>query len=874
MWFSRWYGNRKQLYDKPTYGDGPVSKQGLPYAAHRLSRNEKLEKCMRRHRSFFYSRDGRDEADLNRSNKYIKWEEDMKKKMDQDWKMAQDMAQRDLNTIREEKLQELKSMREDMLKKWLENDPYDAMFGWSNRLRRGFGLSRFSEEMFKEVQAWDEKRTSLLSKYRDMTGTTASEAPPPKSMKSEESSMEVPREEIKKDEAVEVSPSEAKETNVSSPIPSTVKTEAVRDDALLEYDPITNRMVRKSDKAFSHYGQDLDTENDIPVKPTKSKASTTIKLDSPSVADVTMELRQFKAHRLSDQEVQSQAEGSTKATVQSPQVDREKLEKSFEKLHSSKGSIVTESLGPATKPQSSISEAPKVESNSTVQDLTDLSTRIINLGSRVSKLRDSFFDKTNETEMLKKTKAVTSDSSNNPSSRTEEVIALGSPSEKPVVPESQMPQSTPAANFRQLLKDEKKAEEVAKTSDPGYVSKVRNANLRRRLQIERMQGEIADLDSALENLGPGSLRFDLTRQRNELVRLTEELKKQIEPIYPYRNWDQGRERLQPQPIPKEDVFPMLFGEKRTKAADAVTKSEKTTEQLETEIREQKDAMKLAEELKPEPQNQRLNDTELVETIRGIYEERYGKITADNATKESINSAPVSAEAPASTTAISTSSAQLNDLPEVPVLKPQQEVNTSSTPATDPQVNATYTILAYDPSTSEVSTTTISAPISASDSPVPITVALTQLGEPAKFLPHLRLMGNHGSAVSVTKNLLVLRTTAADIADAQAAARPKASNSTREVGATRSNGSVNSDDSTFEDPYSDSWKGNAPRRVETVFSGRARNERWDRNEEPRSGRYWKRWFKRLGIASGVGVGILYVGGVTAGLRRVDVPKEER
>jgi hypothetical protein len=100
-------------------------------------------------------------------------------------------------------------------------------------------------------------------------------------------------------------------------------------------------------------------------------------------------------------------------------------------------------------------------------------------------------------------------------------------------------------------------------------------------------------------------------------------------------------------------------------------------------------------------------------------------------------------------------------------------------------------LAYDPSTSEVSTTTISAPISASDSPVPISVALTQLGEPAKFLPHLRLMGNYGTVVSVTENLLVLRTTAADIADAQAAARVKPSDSAAETGATRSNGGIKS-----------------------------------------------------------------------------------
>jgi hypothetical protein len=81
------------------------------------------------------------------------------------------------------------------------------------------------------------------------------------------------------------------------------------------------------------------------------------------------------------------------------------------------------------------------------------------------------------------------------------------------------------------------------------------------------------------------------------------------------------------------------------------------------------------------------------------------------------------------------------------------------------------------------------------------------------------MGNHGTAMSVTKNLLVLRTTATDIADAQAAACVKTSDSAAETGATRSNGGVKSEEAAFEDPYSKSWKGNAPRRVEPVFSGR-------------------------------------------------------
>jgi hypothetical protein len=379
-----------------------------------------------------------------------------------------------------------------------------------------------------------------------------------------------------------------------------------------------------------------------------------------------------------------------------------------------------------------------------------------------------------------------------------------------------------------------------------------------------MQGEIADLDLALKNLGPGSLRFDLARQRKELARLTDEIKMQMEQPSPSRKPDQETQKLKLQSPTKNNVFTMIFGEKRTAAVNSKSKPNIGSKHLEAEIQRQKDAMAIAEDIKPQPKDQRLNDSELVKTIQEIYEERYGTIAVkDQTDKMVVEEQSVTQSQPVPNVEASTSTSKMDSL----ATPPPAFYSSGSTP----QI-ASYTVLAYDPSTSEVSSTTLSAPISSSDTPLPITVALTQLGEPAKFLPHLRLLGNHGTAVSVTKNLLVLRTIVAPVKGETEVAKKVNFTST----ATEENVSPSRDDAaevknTKNNPFGESGKGSAPQRVEHVFSGRARHERWDRSEE-HGDRGWIRWMKRLGLVSGISVAVLYVGGVTAGLRRVNVPKE--
>jgi hypothetical protein len=126
----------------------------------------------------------------------------------------------------------------DQMRKTFEEDPYEALFGRSNRLlgrdgRRGWTL---------EIPNWWRKEIEILKEtlHSNIPGAQA-----------------------------------AKETNAennltsdpASTITSQPLAKSAMEDALhLEYDPISNRMVRKSENSFSHYGQDLDVSVNIPVK--------------------------------------------------------------------------------------------------------------------------------------------------------------------------------------------------------------------------------------------------------------------------------------------------------------------------------------------------------------------------------------------------------------------------------------------------------------------------------------------------------------------------------------------------------------------------------------------------------------------------------
>jgi hypothetical protein len=810
-----WFRRRHVAHNQSPHGDLHLHKMHESWAVRRQERLAAL--AQKRNRSFVGNQDrqDKDESDkgqtateeVNEGNWSIIWH--------------QKMAER----------------QQEMLRRWVEKDPYDVLFGWSNRLRRGIKFDKHTARMRKELE-------DMISASEKVNGIMANIWA--SSAESKTAASETEKRPVEKAPSTTQSTINSKDTTSSSM--TTPKVSEAEFDGLREYDPITNRMIRKSDKGFSHYGQDLDTEVDIPVKLPKQKffdISATRGNGSPSVADVITELRQYKSQLLQDQaeKTGSQTIGFEKSISEVVTPEREKLEKSFAQLHANNGTSTREELGTAAKSKNVEPEVPKTDPGASIyrsQELKDLSERLGKLGSRLSDIGDSFGSRLRSVQppMFEKAQVFVTEN------------------ERELADSSTIPYASATPQ-----------KETAKLSVTGDESAGLTSNSsRHQREVDRMEGEIADLDKALSNIGPGSLRFDLARQRRELVRLTEELKKDMLSLPVSKNTDQGVQKLKqtPKRSSKGDIFPMIFGEKPVTPIEPEKKSDIGSQQLETEIQRQKEAMAVAEDIKPELQNQRLNDSELVKTIQEIYEKRYGTIAAEDQPEKIMVEEQSVPMVPSIT--------NVKPVALTPPTDPLPTPPSTPSPLNTPPQNAVYTVLAYDPSTSEVSSTTLSAPVSSSDTPLPITVALTQLGEPAKFLPHLRLLGNHGTAVSVTKNLLVLRTLVAPSTTEPDLAHKGNATST----ATEGNEFFRRDravetEKTRSFASGEFGKGSAPRRVEQVFSGRAPHERWDRSEE-QGNKGWIRWMKRLSIVSGVGVAILYVGGVTAGLRRVNVPKE--
>lgn len=685
---------------------------------------------------------------------------------------------------------EFRRRRQEMLLQRLENDPYEVLFGWRTRLRSGLVPNKWldSEAHVQKTSQSTKDANEVVKKAE-----VRSSADDSKTSTSPNANSKSNGEEIEKSAAPITSTSETRPFFVSNtvsnaeteqPTPSTFPRRVeIQDESLLEYDPISNRMVPKVDEHQTSKSQDSGAAND--------------EIDISKIRD-------FAAN---------ESKPLTKA--------RENLEKSFDKLHQNLVETHKEVLGTA----------------SSIQGLSE-NNPISNVGRKISRSFDTYSK-----------------------------------------PRAQLDNDTRGSN------------------------------------IERILGEIRDLDRAIASLNAGSLQRDLKLQRHGLKQIIENLEKETKRIETQQVKLRSRERVKPQPVPAEDVFPLLFGERETKASPEPKPFDSNTRLLEDEIQKQKEAMLLAEETRlqhyqvdsrkeamlraeeirqqqkaefqrlvtnkrraeeatlqqnrdvemqlkhqtiPQPE-ERLNDTQLVENIRDIYEQHYGKISdylPSTEPQQAISSQ--SSSPPLQTGPIEPSRNSANDAVFETI--PQPNETTTSVVG-----DAEYTILAYDPSTNEVTTTTLSAPISAADKPIPITVALTQLSEPAKFLPHLRLLGNRGTAVSVTKNLLVLRTSPTEVA------KPSSTEQTSTIQTKQS--SPEMDKQRSGSPFAESWKGIAPRRTEPVFSGRyplnRRHKQWG-GQERRS--TWGSWFRTLTVASIVGSAILYVGGVTAGLSKVELPKQ--
>src|SRR6266480_1398415 len=134
--------------------------------------------------------------------------------------------------------------RIDYIKRWIDEDPYEAMFGWSNRLRRGQSLRGWP---FGNLPVW----------LQDEMSSAKDKIPNEDKQKPEEAEASQAKSEVKV-EAQEAEPKVQTSTERTSP-PRRIIRRSI-DEPPLEYDPISNRMIRKGDQAFSHYAQELDVD--------------------------------------------------------------------------------------------------------------------------------------------------------------------------------------------------------------------------------------------------------------------------------------------------------------------------------------------------------------------------------------------------------------------------------------------------------------------------------------------------------------------------------------------------------------------------------------------------------------------------------------
>lgn len=155
--------------------------------------------------------------------------------------------------------------RMDHIRKALEQDPYEALFGNSNRLLGRFGkrdrpldFTNFWGNQAERDTTW---RKQMSSWRTDILGDQTSSHVA--GSKAEPMDSAAPTTAGRTESNSKPTPVAVRSTNVD--------TQEI--DEHIEYDPITNRMIRKSETGFSHYGQDLDAAVDIPVqhfKPARS----------------------------------------------------------------------------------------------------------------------------------------------------------------------------------------------------------------------------------------------------------------------------------------------------------------------------------------------------------------------------------------------------------------------------------------------------------------------------------------------------------------------------------------------------------------------------------------------------------------------------
>lgn len=917
--------------------------------------------------------------------------------------------------------------RIDYIKRWIDEDPYEAMFGWSNRLRRGQPLRGWP---FGNIPAWWQEEMGFA---KDKISNEASDKP-----KLAEAKASQPKSEMKV-EAQEVVPKVKTSTERTSPPRFFIRRSI--DEPPLEYDPISNRMIRKGDQAFSHYAQELDVDEastkpprpsiyprKIPIeiigerpKPSKTaiepkdprKGSLT-PYKSSSSPNARAEYEAYKAQRLGEiqiQETEETIEAGRQAVeaTQQAQVEeakrRAKLEEDFEKVQQNKTEHflpnltpykVQRSKGTVLEPSRASMDAEGVSDSSQPQSnampvhehrkvllmlLDDVDAQDKRVKQQISVLQKRIdpADKDNgileqklenlwmKRKALEKQRAELND-------QLREVRWT----------ETREPQSTISRH----------KSEDAQTSAGLETALQRHIKASSPIIERPTEGQVSPPTAKETNRSQEPYGYEHARESVKVAHLADG---------PAANSlsEHSSQNLRPNSTPDE-AGKWLYKIKRVFTVSPESK-EPTTEDthkrqreeaaksmLDKEVTQQKLAMMKMENVSkkplssvdsrslPDPESiqkraaeevakkeQKARDAELVREIRSAYEDEYGPITtqhrqvkesnvesdksvSENSLKpevvESVN-AELKTEEPLSAFSEEISLKKVETETEIPSnpstpsvstthetaeLKTRAEQSPPSTQASyselisDTQPNSaiaegpepipeaeltdvnaittSYAILAYDHTTSSITRATVSAPQNSTETPMPLTVALTQLTHPAKFLPYLQSLKERGFVpVTCSNNLLILRRTGppeqrSKTMRSQESSNEKLVNPIDKTG----NGAIGGahvptgnfasptgfvnygvpDDHLSSSPrHLRIWEHQHndkhheqhvynehrhPRRLESVFSGGTKVQKpWDRKRERRK---WKRWAKNIAASFGIAVAIIYVAGLIAEMRK--------
>ncbi|TID23598.1 hypothetical protein E2P81_ATG03163 [Venturia nashicola] len=276
---------------------------------------------------------------------------------------------------------------------------------------------------------------------------------------------------------------------------------------------------------------------------------------------------------------------------------------------------------------------------------------------------------------------------------------------------------------------------------------------------------------------------------------------------------------------------------------------------------------------------------LTRRLRTIYEAKYGKITTapiqplvDSCNPNLIIAPPVEPQPAAPVPEVASAPIDTPDV--VPATKPiSTDVDTPVTvpavapkmtpiaavsePATSPAANKSqtpidsravpYTLLAYDSQTQTITRASFTSPPQSSETTIPLTLALKDLHQPAKFLPlvqELRLKGYE--PVHGERNMLILRQmqgSKSGVDEALVVETLAAKDEPR--------------------PRLPSWGATSgPRRTEEVFSG-AQRDRGNKKERKGRKRAWRRAVRRLALGVAAVGGTIYVAGVMAEMTKIVV-----